>query len=64
MTLLESDGHRWRKSSRSGTGNNCVEVLRQRSRVAIRDSKDPYGSILMVDAPAWRAFIALQATIE
>jgi uncharacterized protein DUF397 len=33
----------WRKISRSGGGQNCVEVAGLSGHVAIRDSKDPYG---------------------
>lgn len=37
----------WRKSSRSSTNTNCVEVYRKRT--AIRDSKNPSGPTLVVD---------------
>ncbi|WP_345016933.1 DUF397 domain-containing protein [Actinomadura keratinilytica] len=38
----------WRKSSHSGSGNACVEVADLRSAgVAVRDSKDPSGPVLM-----------------
>lgn len=36
----------WRKSSRSGSGNACIE-LRSDLR-AVRDSKNPYGPVLHV----------------
>lgn len=50
----------WFKSSRSGGANNCVEVnLGDGSRVGIRDSKaGGSGDVLVVPAPAYRAFIA------
>jgi hypothetical protein len=38
---------RWRKSSRSGSGNACIE-LRNDLR-AVRDSKNPGGPVLQVD---------------
>lgn len=43
----------WRKSSYSGTGDNCVEVGRG---VGIRDSKSP-SAHLSITAPAWAAFL-------
>jgi hypothetical protein len=56
MDLTRAD---WRKSSRSGdNGGNCVEVARNLSRVvAVRDSKDPHGPILIVSRDAWASFI-------
>jgi Domain of unknown function (DUF397) len=47
----------WRKSSRSGAGNACIEiaVLADGSR-AIRDSKDRSGPVLVLDPTAWTAF--------
>ncbi|MEU3650734.1 DUF397 domain-containing protein [Lentzea sp. NPDC034063] len=43
----------WRKSSRSGGGNNCVEVGKG---VGIRDSKAPT-SHLPLSAEGWSAFL-------
>lgn len=40
----------WRKSSRSDTGNGCVELANTRDR--IRDSKNPTGPTLKADIPA------------
>jgi hypothetical protein len=39
--------HRWRKSSRSGTATNCVELAATLDRV--RDSKNPTGPSLRLD---------------
>ncbi|RAY17296.1 DUF397 domain-containing protein [Actinomadura craniellae] len=45
----------WRKSSRSqGGGTECVEVAAGGTLHAVRDSKDPQGDILIMDASAWR----------
>lgn len=47
----------WRKSSLSGSGNNCVEVADNLSGVvAVRDSKDPHGPALVFTPDGWRAF--------
>lgn len=50
----------WRKSSRSGgNGGDCVEVARNLPGiVAIRDSKDPRGPVLIVGKDEWASFIA------
>lgn len=49
----------WRKSSYSGTSGNCVEVATNLPGiVAIRDSKDPDGTKLVVGVSGWRAFLA------
>ena len=49
----------WRKSSYSTGGGECVEtaVLPDR-RVAVRDSKQPDGAILLYAPGEWRAFVA------
>lgn len=47
----------WRKSSFSGNSGNCVEVAIVDSVMGIRDSKDPYGSVLVVTRDEWRGFI-------
>jgi hypothetical protein len=49
----------WRKSSRTGSGNECVEVadLADGDR-AVRDSKDPAGPALRFTLAEWTAFTA------
>ncbi|MEU8266611.1 DUF397 domain-containing protein [Sphaerisporangium sp. NPDC049002] len=49
----------WRKSSRSGSnGAACVEVAMNLSGVvAVRDSKDSPGPVLLVASEEWRAFV-------
>lgn len=49
---------RWRKSSHSNNGGECVEVATYLPGViAIRDSKDPSGSLLMFTSAEWREFL-------
>jgi hypothetical protein len=53
-------GALWRRSSYSGNGGaNCVEVARNLpGDVAVRDSKDPDGPVLMVSRDEWARFLA------
>ena len=48
-----------RKSSRSGSnGGACVEVARNLPRiVAVRDSKNPHGPVLIISRDEWARFI-------
>ncbi|MBO2445809.1 DUF397 domain-containing protein [Actinomadura barringtoniae] len=48
----------WRKSSHSGSGDQCVEVaaLPGNGR-AVRDSKDPDGPALLFSAAEWRTLL-------
>ncbi|KPI16633.1 protein of unknown function DUF397 [Actinobacteria bacterium OK074] len=49
----------WRKSSYSGAGdgNACVEVANTRTRVAIRDSKNPTHATLTFPPTAFTPFL-------
>ena len=53
----ETGSMRWFKSSRSSGNGACVEVAYLADAVAVRDSKDPSGPSLWIEAPSWRAFI-------
>lgn len=46
----------WRKSSRSGSETNCVEVAAAEGRVAMHDSKNPTGPALAFTPAGWAAF--------
>ena len=51
------DGAVWRTSSYSGTHGNCVEVASNLpGLVAIRDSKEPEGAVLVVSTEGWGEF--------
>jgi hypothetical protein len=54
MAQLDSN---WRKSSRSGGGDNCVEVRYLDGVVQVRDSEDPE-PIQTYTRSQWSAFLA------
>ena len=47
----------WRKSRRSMNNGNCAEVATAMGAVAVRDSKDPAGPVVMYPAEVWRVFL-------
>ncbi|MEU7585542.1 DUF397 domain-containing protein [Micromonospora sp. NPDC049230] len=47
----------WRKSTRSGSSGNCVEVATPPPVVMVRDSKDRQGPVLSFSSSAWSSFI-------
>jgi hypothetical protein len=49
---------RWRKSSRSSGAQNCVEVACGAAWVALRDSKNPQGTTLMLTTSNWRGLLS------
>jgi hypothetical protein len=55
----------WRTSSRSGGNGNCVEVaFLDDGTVAVRDSKDRGGAVLIFTPAEWDAFIGGAADHE
>ncbi|QFG24549.1 DUF397 domain-containing protein [Actinomadura sp. WMMB 499] len=49
----------WRKSSHSaGTGGECVEMTSASGHVAVRDSKDPDGPVIVVRRDVFAALVA------
>ena len=47
----------WKKSSRSGSGGDCVQARITGPAVEIGDSKNPDGPTLTVEPDAWLSLI-------
>lgn len=47
----------WRKSTRSGSTGNCIEVANLALKVAVRDSKDQRGPVLVFTPDQWDGFV-------
>ena len=57
--MTDLTGAAWRKSRRSAQGVDCVEVADNLDDVvAVRDSKDPGGPVLVFTRAEWAAFLA------
>lgn len=54
---MEATGMTWRKSSYSSNGGNCVETASDSGVVMVRDTKNPDGVALVIDAAAWSKFV-------
>ncbi|MGJ7905890.1 DUF397 domain-containing protein [Actinopolyspora sp. H202] len=56
--LFDVDSLYWRRSSRSSDqGGNCVEVAYPSGGVAMRDSKNPHGGVLVFKRSRWNSFL-------
>jgi hypothetical protein len=54
--MSASDKPGWRKSSFSnGAGNDCVELAFLGGAAALRDSKNPAGTVLLMAPSRWEA---------
>ena len=55
--MTENQG--WRKSSRSPSSANCVELRVSPTRTAVRDSKNADGPTLAFTSSAFESFLAV-----
>jgi Domain of unknown function (DUF397) len=57
VTLSDLTGAEWRKSSRSGAGNDCVELVVARNGAAVRDTKNRGAGHITFAGTGWDAFV-------
>ena len=57
MIFSDLSGARWRKSSFSGAGNDCVELVVARAGAAVRDSKNPEAGHISFVGTSWGTFL-------
>jgi hypothetical protein len=58
MTGIDLSRAEWHKSSHSSQSGNCVEVARNvPGLVAVRDSREPDATELVISRTAWRIFL-------
>jgi Domain of unknown function (DUF397) len=58
MATIDLTRAAWHKSSRSSGNGNCVEVAIVDDAVAVRDTKDRSGPVLVFTAAEWSAFVS------
>ncbi|MFD0688137.1 DUF397 domain-containing protein [Actinomadura fibrosa] len=55
--LRDAAGPRWRKSTRSVPGGECVETASLPGGIGIRDSKDAGGPVITVPSTGWQDLV-------
>jgi hypothetical protein len=58
VTDAERAGLAWLKAQSSGANGACVEIAKAVGNIAIRDSKDPDGPILVYTPTEFKAFLS------
>lgn len=56
VPVMDLSCAQWRTSSRSGGNGACVEIAGTADGVAVRDSKDRSGPVLVFTPDEWRVF--------
>jgi hypothetical protein len=66
LTLTEAERARlaWRKAQASSSNGACVEIAEVSGKIAMRDSKDPDGPVLIYTPSEFRAFLSGAKTGE
>jgi hypothetical protein len=59
VTFFDLTGAAWRKSSHSGAGNDCVELVVAQIGAAVRDSKSPSAGHIEFVGTGWDAFMGV-----
>ena len=57
LSSTERSSFVWRKAQRSTNNGSCIEVASAVGKIALRDSKDPNGPILVYTPDEWSAFL-------
>lgn len=57
MSASERESLTWLKANSSTANGHCVEIASAVGNIAIRDSKDPDGPILVYTTSEFRAFL-------
>ncbi|MEU7856597.1 DUF397 domain-containing protein [Nonomuraea sp. NPDC049141] len=52
-----TDEQGWVSSSRSGSGQQCIQMKQNGAGATLRDSKSPSGPLLWASADAWQSFL-------